>query len=306
LLATAAVSQSPRSCPVDYPRELLLPFDALVDPSGKYVVESHTVVYSPSATAFYLLTTEPRRQTGMSRGLLAVGGIPYDPNALKLVATTRGYDSSALSDLPASKDEVLAADAALPDHSNTILLGAKATESAFKRAAVANYRYVHLAVHGYASPTDPDEAALVLLSDSSAGEDGLLHPAEIVQLKLHSALAILSACDTAVGPVEGEEGIETLSRAFLLAGAKNVISTLWSVDDNSSLLLMKQFYQHLAANEPPAAALVAAKRETLHKFGPAAVPFYWAGYTIEGAFDGAIASTGPPRRSNVTEHKTTH
>jgi CHAT domain len=69
------------------------------------------------------------------------------------------------------------------------------------------------------------------MSDPRTSEDGLLHPAEMVQLKLHSALAILSACDTAVGPVEGEEGIETLSRAFLLAGARNVISPLWSVDD---------------------------------------------------------------------------
>ena len=69
---------------------------------------------------------------------------------------------------------------------------------------------------------------------------------------------ILSACDTAVGPIEGEEGIAALSSAFLLAGARSVVSTLWSIDDTFSLFLMKQFYKHLAARETVAAALTAA------------------------------------------------
>ena len=270
----------------------LLPFDALIDASGKYMVENHTIVYSPSATAFYLLTTERRQESQAKRGLLAVGGVPYNRGELKAIAATRGYDTNALSDLPASKDEALAADAAMSNGPNTLLLGPKATESAFKRETLTNYRVVHLAVHGYASPTDPEEAALVLLSDTRAGEDGFLHPAEIVQLKLNSALAVLSACDTAVGPVQGEEGIETLSRAFLLAGARNVISTLWAVDDAFSLVLTKRFYHYLAANESPAVALVAAKRDVLRKYGAAAVPYFWAGYTIEGAFDGALVKDG--------------
>jgi CHAT domain-containing protein len=103
---------------------------------------------------------------------------------------------------------------------NTLLLGAKATESAFKRFTLADYRVIHLAVHGFASTTDSNRAALVLLSDPTAGEDGLLQAAEIVQLKLNADLVILSACDTAVGPIQGEEGIETLSRpsSSLVAG----------------------------------------------------------------------------------------
>src|SRR5204863_1229944 len=119
----------------------------------------------------------------------------------------------------------------------------------------------------FASRTDPDSSALVLLSDPSAGEDGFLQASEIVQLRLNAELVILSACDTAVGPVQGEEGIATLSRAFLLAGAKTVVSTLWSVDDTFSTFLMKQFYEQLAAGEPAAYALTIAKRDMLRKFG---------------------------------------
>ena len=281
----------------------LLPFDAFVDPTGRYLVEAHTVVYSPSATAFFLLGAQTRRKPHRTHGLLAIGGVPYDRGELKLVATTRGYDGSALSDLPASSDEVLAANQAVHEAGNTVLLGKKATEPAFKRSALADYRILHLAVHGFASPIDSEQAALVLLSDPAAGEDGLLYAAEIVQLKLNADLAILSACDTAVGPVQGEEGIETLSRAFLLAGAKDVISTLWPVDDTFSLFLMKQFYQHLAAGQPAASALVSAKRDMLHKYRAAATPYYWAGYTIEGAFDSATVHVESHERLNVPEQK---
>jgi len=109
----------------------LVPFDALVDSGGKYVVESHSLTYAPSATGFFLLTTQERRSRTFSHTLLAVGGVPYGGGELKQVALTRGYDPSNLSDLPASGDEVQAAESAVHGPSNTILLGADATESAF-------------------------------------------------------------------------------------------------------------------------------------------------------------------------------
>ncbi len=89
-------------------------------------------------------------------------------------------------------------------------------------------------------------------SDPAHGEDGFLQASEIVQMRLNADMVVLSACDSALGPVEGEEGIAALSRAFLLAGARSVVSTLWSIDDTFSSFLMKQFYGHLAANMPPA------------------------------------------------------
>ena len=78
------------------------------------------------------------------------------------------------------------------------------------------------------------------------------------------------------------------ARAFLLAGAKTVVSTLWSIDDNVSLALMEHFYKHLAAHQPAAYALTAAKRDLLRQFGGKALPYYWAGFTFEGVADRAI------------------
>jgi CHAT domain-containing protein len=240
-------------------------------------------------TSFYLLTQE-RGPTRTARALLAVGGVPYNPSELKQASLTRGYDAGDLSNLPASKDEALAAEAALHRPGDVLLLGPRATESAFKRAAGTQVGIIHLAVHGYASTTERNRSALILLSDPAAGEDGFLQASEIVQLRLNSSLVILSACDTAIGPLEGEEGIAALSRSFLLAGARTVVSTLWSIDDTFSLYLMKQFYNHLAAQESPAIALTAAKRDMLRKYGAAAVPYYWAAYTLEGAADLAAAN----------------
>lgn len=142
-----------------------------------------------------------------------------------------------------------------------------------------------MAVHGFANTADPDDSALVLLSDPEGAEDGFLRVSEIVQLRLNADLVILSACDTAVGPVQGEEGIAALSRAFLLAGAKAVVSTLWSIEDAYSLVVMTHFYRHLAAHEPAAKALTEAKRDTLREFGPAAAPYHWAGFIFEGGVD---------------------
>ncbi|PYY13589.1 MAG: hypothetical protein DMG60_21620, partial [Acidobacteria bacterium] len=258
----------------------LVPFDALINVQNEYVVRSQNVVYSPSVTSFFLLRTATRsRPTGS--GVLAVGGVPYDHSGLKQSAVTRGFSETGFSDLPSSEDEARAAIEGLPDRLNRLLVGDEATETAFKKST--NHQLIHLAVHAIPNTVRPDRAALVLLSDPPNGEDGFLEASEIVQLALSADLVVLSACDTAVGPMEGEEGISTLSRAFLLAGARTVISTLWSIDDDSTLYLMKAFYAELARKRPAPYALRAAKQKMLDTFGPAkAVPYYWAGFTIEG------------------------
>jgi CHAT domain-containing protein len=258
----------------------LVPFDALLDHQDHYLVESQTVVYSPSATSFFLLrnANQPRNS---ARTVLAVGGVPYDHSRLTKSAVTRGYSETALSNLPGSREEALAAAAAFPSRSRALLLGDDATEGAFKKAI--HHQFIHLAVHAIANETRPERATLVLLSDPSHDEDGFLQASEIVQLPLNADLVVLSACDTAVGPLEGQEGVSTLSRAFLLAGARTVVSTLWSVQDETTLYLMKTFYRELTRNKSVPDAMATAKRTMLKTFGATkAIPYYWAGFTIEG------------------------
>ena len=201
----------------------LVPFDGLREASGRYVAETRTVIYSPSATTFYLLTEQKPRPRIAKTALLAIGGIPYSRSPMNRSGLTRGYDRGGFVDMPSSADEVRIAQAAFAKKETKVLLGPSATEAAFKAAGLSEYRVIHLAVHGFADSTFPDRAALVLLSDRLAGEDGFLQASEIVQLRLDADLVILSACDTAVGPLRGQEGIANLSKAFLLAGARMVV-----------------------------------------------------------------------------------
>jgi CHAT domain-containing protein len=270
----------------------LVPFDALRELSGRYIAETRTVVYTPSATSFHLLMEEKQRQRTAHNALLALGGIPYARSPINRSGLTRGYDRGGFVDLPSSADEVGIARAAFPRGESRLFMGASATETAFKNASLTEYRVIHLAVHGFADTTFPERAALVLLSDPPAGEDGFLQASEVVQLRFDADLILLSACDTAVGPLQGQEGIANLSRAFLLAGARTVVSTLWHVDDSSSLFLMKRFYAHLLAKRSPASALTAAKRDMLRTFGRKAIPYQWAGFTIEGAATQPVLSNG--------------
>ena len=200
---------------------------------------------------------------------------------MKIASLVRSYGDAGLGNLPNSEAEARFAVAALPSPANTLLTGDNATESAVKRAV--NHRVIHMAVHAIASELYPARAAVVLLSDPAKGEDGFLQASEIVQLRLDADLVVLSACDTAIGPIQGQEGIANLSKAFLLAGARTVISTLWSVDDDSAFYLMKQLYRELAQGSSASDALAAAKRTMLKTFGQSRlVPYYWAGFTAEG------------------------
>jgi CHAT domain-containing protein len=269
----------------------LVPFDGLREPSGHFVVETKTVIYSPSATSFHLLSEQKQPRTARN-ALLAIGGVPYSQSPINRSGLARGDDHGSFTDLPSSADEIEIAQAAFSKKDSKLLLGTSATEAAFKAAKLAEYRVIHLAVHGFADPTFPDRAALVLLSDRSAGEDGFLQASEIVQLRLDADLVVLSACDTAVGPLQGQEGIANLSKAFLLAGARTVVSTLWQIDDSSSLFLMKHFYAHLLEKRSPASALTAAKRDMLRTFGQKAVPYQWAAFTIEGAATRPVLTNG--------------
>jgi len=89
------------------------------------------------------------------------------------------------------------------------------------------------------------------------GDDGLLTAEEIVSLDLRSTdLVVLSACDTGLGKVAGGEGVMGLTRAFHLAGARNVVASLWRVDDRATAALMRVFYEKLwRENKPPIEAL---------------------------------------------------
>src|SRR5260370_22134868 len=103
----------------------------------------------------------------------------------------RGYTNDALVSLPASKREVLAADAAVHTGTNTLLIGPTATKSAFEHSDLDQHAIIHLAVHGVANEKHPDRAALILLSDSSSRDDSIFEASAIVHPHTNAGLVCL-------------------------------------------------------------------------------------------------------------------
>ncbi|MCI0724183.1 MAG: CHAT domain-containing protein, partial [Acidobacteria bacterium] len=269
----------------------LLPFDSLTGPDRQYLVYSHLVTYAPSATVLYLLRTSGSA-TQASLPFLGVGDVAYDEEQTlltqnqgnPLVRSSRGlYDltGTQFPRLPATRQEVVSSGAMFGEDS-AVLLGSEATEAAFKSQPLEKFRILHLAVHGVSSSEFPQRAALVLGTDTQANEDGLLQAREISALSLNADLVILSACDTGAGRLQGAEGIANLVRSFLFAGARSVLASLWSADDIATAALVKQFYAHLGEEHDKASALRQAKIDLFKKYGDQALPYYWAGFTLQG------------------------
>jgi CHAT domain-containing protein len=108
----------------------------------------------------------------------------------------------------------------------------------------------------------------------SIAEDGFLEVSEISNLDLDSDLVVLSACQTGRGQLLSGEGILGLSRAFLHAGARSVVVSLWNVSDVSTAQLMKSFYRNMAGDMGNAAALREAKLQMLKNGALLRHPYY--------------------------------
>ncbi len=271
----------------------LLPFEALRDAQGEYLVKSRVISYVPSGTILNTLR-RMEKQKPVPKPLLAVGDVEYENQGgagkrLPTPTSMRGriergiadLSGVALSDLPQTREEVEEIGKIVGPNA-VILLAKDATETVFKKEPLDQFRVLHLAVHGFADMQYPERSALVLGADPKSGDDGLLQVREIIRLRLNAELTTLSACDTGVGKLQGQEGISNLVEAFLVAGSKSVVASLWSADDTSASALMERFYQRLAQGENASSALHNAKLDLLAKYGDQLSPFYWAAFIAVG------------------------
>ncbi len=222
---------------------------ASIDPNGRFAIETHVISYSPSATAFYLLS-EPRPSPKRIE-MLGVGGAFYSsPTPSDLLPQVRlgGLFSPvappSFSPLRRSSAEV--ADVAAAGTWDAKLLdGENATEGMLKRLPLASYDVLHFAVHAAIDRDFPDRSGLVLTSHKGDQDDDVLQAREILALKLNADLVTLSACDGAAGTSEGIAGTNSLVEAFLMAGARSVVASIWEADDAFTAALMRRFYGNL-------------------------------------------------------------
>ena len=189
--------------------------------------------------------------------------------------------------LPFTKQEADQILAVAPSDSNLKAVDFRANRSIVTSGELGQYRYVHFATHGYVDTARAGLSAIVLSMVDEKGnpQDGFVRTHDIYNLKLPAELVVLSACETGLGKDVKGEGIEGLTRAFMYAGARRVIVSLWNVNDKATASLMQRLYTGmLRSGKTPAAALRAAQIEMLRTRQWQA-PYFWAPFVMQGEWN---------------------
>jgi CHAT domain-containing protein/Tfp pilus assembly protein PilF len=244
-----------------------LPFAALLpsEAGGRFLAARFRLTVTPSASVWLALGDRPSNRT--SDGVLAFAPRP--------------------DALPASSREVAAVERLSRDKVQ-VRIGPTATEAMFRREAPGR-RILHLATYGVLNKHNPLFSFLELRPGGT--DDGRLEVHEVFGLQLAADLVILSACQTGLGSgaladvPPGDDWV-SLTRAFLHAGASQVVATLWPVDDWATAALMEQFYRAMAQGAGPVLALAEAQR-ALAAEAATSHPYFWAGFVIVGGAEPA-------------------
>jgi CHAT domain-containing protein len=297
-----------------------VPFEALVTSPGgtdystlPYLIKTNEIVYAPSASVVAVIRKTEVKPTGKS--ILLVADPVFnsnDPRARGAVASvggggdTRGLGlSSALTDVagtppgtgtgPAqglmlarlngtrTEAEQIAALTKTSGGQAETLFDLNANEGDLESRDLKSYRVLHIATHGLLDAQRPQFSGVVLSLVGNKTGDGFLRTDEIFNLKLGSPLVMLSACETGLGKEKRGDGVIGLSRAFMYAGAPTVGVSLWSVSDNSTALLMTDFYKRLLTGTGmPAASAMRAAQQNMIAGKKYSAPFYWAPFVLVG------------------------
>lgn len=242
----------------------LVPFAALQDSQGKYLIEKHTMRTVPSIQVLGL--TRKLKQKKERKGDILIVGNPTMPK----LAFSPKEPPQPLSSLPEAEREAKKIARLLQVQP---LIGNSATKTTVMQK-MPGARIIHLATHGLL-----EKSAIALASDASlSGQNGLLSDEEILQMKLNAELVVLSACNTGGGSISGD-GVLGLSRSFIAAGVPSAIVSLWTVPDASTADLMTKFYQYLQNNSDNAQALRQAMLATMERYPH---PRNWAAFILIG------------------------
>lgn len=272
------------------------------------LIVDHEIVNEPSASTLALLLSDSNVRT-RSVGSVAILADPvFETDDARLIdrkAATQSRRVSGTDDLSrvmrdvgqsndgriprllASRQEAEAIMAVVPWRSAFKALDFDASRATVSTPNFGQYRILHFATHTMIDNEHPELSGIVLSLVDSQGHplDGFLRMSDIYDLKLSSNLVVLSACSTALGKEVRGEGLISLTRGFLYAGASGVTASLWKVDDEATAELMRHFYAGIFQRGlTPAAALREAQLAMWNEKRWRA-PYYWAAFVIQGQYN---------------------
>lgn len=222
-----------------------VPFQALRD-GEKYLIETREITYSPSATVWQFLTKKPQRKL---KNILLIG---FADERIPLV----NNEIEALQKIFDNTKTFTDKDATFSNY----------TENA------SDFDILHLACHGQFRPDNPLFSNLHLA-------DGFVTVRDICSQKLNANLVTLSACETGLNKVFAGDEILGLARGFLSAGADSLVLSLWTVSDEATTEMMKDFYAVLQRGESISASLRKAQKKFIER---GEHPYYWSPFALIG------------------------
>ncbi len=249
----------------------LVPFPALQDENGKYLIEKHTILTAPAIQVLDL--TQKQRvkvQQANPKGLVVVGNPTMPKVTIKI-----GEPPEQLNPLPAAENEAITIAKLL---NTKALTGNQATKKAIL-SQLPQARIIHLATHGLLDDFKGLGVPGAIALAPSGNDNGLLTADEILNLKLNAELVVLSACDTGRGRITGD-GVIGLSRSLITAGVPSIIVSLWSVPDAPTASLMTEFYRNWQEKKLDKAQALRQAMLTTMKNHPN--PKDWAAFTLIG------------------------
>lgn len=263
-----------------------LPFAALVDEHGHYLVERYALHTVPAIGLLAYTEKNDEAAKNFAPHYLFIA----NPNRFPRIAA--GY---RLPPLPGTGAEVKSIAETLPTGEVTLLEGGSA-DMAHLLADAPKATVLHFATHAIVSDSDPFGSFLALdVPSGKPATSGLLTTQDIYGMHLHTRMVVLSACRTGRGLISGD-GVAGLSRAFFYAGSASVLTTMWDVADAPTALLMPLFYQGTERGETRAEALRDAQLALIHQLRAGHVkvsvagreialpesPVYWAAFSLSG------------------------
>lgn len=264
-----------------------LPFEAfLVDKSSDephYLLNDYNISYTYSATLWKENMEAPNPQNnGEIFGVAADYNLMPDSSMLALRMPPDQWTRGELTALPAARKEVETLQA---KYEGFFAFDSLASERVVKEKA-SDYSILHFATHGILNKEQPVLSSLAFTEDSDSTESNFWQAHEISQAQLNADLVVLSACETGYGEFERGNGIASLARAFMYAGAPSLVVSLWQVNDEATSELMKNFYDNLDMGMKKDEALREAKLQYIKSAdGVLAHPAFWSPFIVMGKTD---------------------
>jgi CHAT domain-containing protein len=220
-----------------------VPFAALVDERGEYLIERHAVVVAPSAAVFAAAAERRAASPPATALIVSAPDATADAAALRFVEA----ETQSIARLYPNVIPVTARDDAFD------LLSARAAQA----------DVIHFAGHAVGDDSGIEPASIVLRQD---GRERRVGPAEIAKLRLRrTAVVVLAGCGTSRGERRASEGVISVAHGFLTAGAPSVIATLWPIDDDDAAVFFPRLHARLAEGLAPAEALRSVQLDAIRR-----------------------------------------